>query len=158
MIKIIFVCLGNICRSPLGEAICRHKIKALGLEDKIKCDSAGTANYHVGDPPDPRSVQSAIDHGIPIDHNGQQFTKRLSTQFDYLIAMDQSNYRNMVTELGEEPDSLYLMRHFDLQNPDADVPDPYYGGSDGFENVYQILDRSVDELLKFVIERHKLNG
>ncbi len=156
MIKIIFVCLGNICRSPLGEAICAHKIKELGLTNKIQCDSAGTANYHIGEPPDPRSVQSASDHGIPIHHRGQQFTRSLSSQFDYLIAMDQSNYQNMVAELGEKPSNLFLMRHFDLQNPEADVPDPYYGGAEGFENVFQILDRSVDEMLRYIIEKHNL--
>lgn len=158
MIKIIFVCLGNICRSPLAEAICNQKIKNLGLEKKLSCDSAGTANYHVGENPDPRSVRTALDHGIPINHKGQQFTCSLANQFDYWIAMDHANLRNMIIEFGEKPQNLILMRDFDSENPKTDVPDPYYGGADGFENVYQILDRSIDSFLDFLIEKHNLNG
>jgi protein-tyrosine phosphatase len=158
MIKIIFVCLGNICRSPLAEAICDQKIKNRGLTNELTCDSAGTANYHVGENPDPRSIRTARDHGIPINHKGQQFTITLADQFDYWVAMDRSNYRNMISELGEEPDQLILMRDFDKENSGADVPDPYYGGDDGFEKVYQILDRSIDSFLDFLIEKHNLNG
>lgn len=156
MIKIIFVCLGNICRSPLAEAICRQKIKALGWDEKVSCDSAGTANYHVGDDPDHRSVRVATDHGIPISHKGQQFTSSLAKEFDYWIAMDQSNLRNMIIVFGEKPENLLLMRDFDTQEKGADVPDPYYGGQDGFENVFQILDRSIDEFLNFLKEKHGL--
>ena len=122
MIKIIFVCLGNICRSPLAEAICQKKIKALGWENKIVCDSAGTATYHIGKNPDIRSVRIAQNQGIPISHKGQHFTKHLSEDFDYWIAMDWSNYRDIVRKVGGDSDKLYLMRHFDPQEPDGDVP------------------------------------
>lgn len=156
MIKIIFVCLGNICRSPLAESICNKKIKDLGLSDKISCDSAGTANYHIGDDPDPRSIKVAANHGIPMHHKGQQFTHRLAKEFDYWIAMDQANLRKMIIELDGKPDNLFLMRNFDDQETGSDVPDPYYGDQDGFENVYQILDRSIDKLLEFLKEKHGL--
>ncbi len=156
MIKIIFVCLGNICRSPLAEAICRQKIKDLGWEEKVSCDSAGTANYHIGDDPDNRSVRVATDHGIPISHKGQQFTRGLAKEFDYWIAMDQSNLRKMIIVFGEKPENLLLMRNFDTQENGTDVPDPYYGGQDGFENVFQILDRSIDEFLSSLKEKHGL--
>ena len=156
MIKIIFVCLGNICRSPLAEAICNQKIKDLGWEDKMTCDSAGTANYHVGDDPDPRSIKVAADHGIPMSHKGQQFTHRLAKEFDYWLAMDRSNLRNMIIELDGKPENLLLMRDFDHENRGQDVPDPYYGGQDGFEDVYQILDRSIDGFLDFLKKKHDL--
>ena len=156
MINVLFVCLGNICRSPLAEAIFRHKISEHGLQDKISCDSAGTANYHVGDSPDPRTVEVAGKHSIPIYHTGRQFRRADGEAFDYMFAMDSSNYRNMVDEMGEEPPHLYLMRHFDFEDKGADVPDPYYGSGDGFELVYQILDRSLNEFMAFVKKEHGL--
>ncbi|WP_421876241.1 low molecular weight protein-tyrosine-phosphatase [Marinoscillum sp.] len=156
MIKIIFVCLGNICRSPLAEAICQHKIKKKGLEGQISCDSAGTANYHIGEEPDSRSIEVAVKHNIPIDHKGRQFHHTDGTNYQYILAMDESNYRNIIHELGYKHDGLYLMRNFDSQGRGMEVPDPYYGGKDGFEDVYQILDRSIEEFLEFVIETNHL--
>lgn len=104
----------------------------------------------MGANPDQRSVDIALSHGVPIKHKGQQFKKKHAEEFDYLIAMDDSNYQNMVTEIGSEPETLFLMRYFDLKGKGQNVPDPYYGGMNGFENVYQILDRSIDELLEFL--------
>ncbi|WP_370089455.1 low molecular weight protein-tyrosine-phosphatase [Ekhidna sp.] len=156
MIKVLFVCLGNICRSPLAEAIFKEKLKNEQLTHKISCDSAGTANYHVGENPDPRTIEIAIKHGIPVDHKGQQFKNKHKDEFDYLIAMDQSNYQNMVREMGETPSSLILMRDFDPYGKGEDVPDPWYGGMNGFENVYQILDRSLDNFLLHIRNEHNL--
>lgn len=156
MIKILFVCLGNICRSPLAEAIFNQKIKDKKLESRISCDSAGTANYHVGESPDPRTIEVANNHGIPVSHRGQQFKMKHSEEFQYLIAMDRSNYQNMVQEMGSESDTLIMMRDFDLQGKSKDVPDPYYGGMNGFEDMFQILDRSTDEFMNFLKEKHEL--
>lgn len=150
MKKILFVCLGNICRSPLAEAIFDAKVKSKGLEGTFSSDSAGTANYHIGSAPDPRSVEVAKKHGIPINHKGRQISMQDSKEFDYILAMDASNFRNIIHALGEKPEGLYLMRDFDPENKGADVPDPYYGGQNGFEDVYQMLDRSIDELIDFI--------
>ncbi len=148
--------MGNICRSPLAEAIFKQKIKQYGLETMISCDSAGTANYHVGESPDPRTIEVANNHDVPIKHFGQQFKKHHENEFDYLIAMDHSNRLNMIRELDGEHDSLFLMRDFDKNGKGEDVPDPWYGGMNGFENVFQILDRSTDEFLKFIKEKHSM--
>ncbi|MFK7951978.1 MAG: low molecular weight protein-tyrosine-phosphatase [Ekhidna sp.] len=152
MKKVLFVCLGNICRSPLAEAIFNEKIKQKGLSNQFKADSAGTANYHVGEQPDQRSIDISLSHDVPIDHKGQQFKKRLASQFDYLVAMDNSNLQNMISEIGSKPSFLFLMRDFDPDGKGLDVPDPYYGGLNGFENVYQILDRSIEELIVYLNE------
>ncbi len=156
MNKIIFVCLGNICRSPLAEAIFQHKINEKGFQSKLSCDSAGTAGYHIGEDPDSRSIEVALKHNIPIQHKGQQFHHSQGEAFDYILAMDQSNYRNIIHELGYKHEGLYLMRDFDPEGKGEEVPDPYYGGKDGFEQVYQMLDRSANELMDFLIAKYHL--
>lgn len=156
MIKVLFVCLGNICRSPLAEAIFNKKVKLAGLDDAITGDSAGTAHYHVGENPDPRSVQIATHYETPISHKGQQFKKHHKEIFDYLVAMDRSNFQNMIAEMNDQPTHLYLMRDFDPEGKGKDVPDPYYGGDSGFDNVYQILDRSLDQFLAYVRKENDL--
>lgn len=156
MIKVLFVCLGNICRSPLAEAIFNEKIKKLALEDKILSDSVGTANYHVGKDPDPRSIEVAVNHNIPISHKGRQLNLPDGKTFDYILAMDASNYRNIIHSLGYRHEGLFLMRDYDSLGVGEDVPDPYYGGKEGFENMYQMLDRSINHFIEFVKENHAL--
>lgn len=147
MKKVLFVCLGNICRSPLGEAIFNNKASELGME----ADSAGTAAYHVGEKPDHRSIAVAKRHGIPIDSRARKFVVEDFDRFDYILAMDRQNYDDMRTLTHEKTDHLFLLREFD---PEAkgklDVPDPYYGGDEGFEHVFQMVDRSIDELIKYI--------
>lgn len=156
MIKILFVCLGNICRSPLAEAIFKQKVKERGLSEKIDAESAGTSNYHIGEDPDHRTIEVCVRNGIPIIHKGRQFRHPDGKVFDYIMAMDTSNQRNIIHELADKHQGLFLMRDFDEEGKGLDVPDPYYGGTDGFDEVYSILNRSLDAFLDYLIEKHSL--
>ena len=149
MKKILFVCLGNICRSPMAEAIFNHKVKEFGLETHLIGDSAGTANYHVGENPDPRTIETLEKKSIMIRRKGQQFKREHADEFDYLIAMDQSNKQNMLRELGNINQEVLLIRDFDPSG-NGDVPDPWYGGMSGFDQVFDILDRSIDRLVDYI--------
>jgi protein-tyrosine phosphatase len=148
MLKVLFVCLGNICRSPLAEAIFKHKLKERKLEDFIFADSCGTANYHVGDTPDPRTIANALKNGVVIDHCGRQLSAQDINDFDYILAMDNSNYRNIlkIIETGNDDTKVRLMREYDPLEK-GEVPDPYYGGEKGFQEVFDILNRTIDAFL-----------
>ncbi|MEO9967548.1 MAG: low molecular weight protein-tyrosine-phosphatase [Reichenbachiella sp.] len=146
MKKILFVCLGNICRSPLGEAIFNHKASMMGLD--MVADSAGTAAYHVGEQPDHRSIEVARVHGVPINHKARKLIVEDFDRFDYILAMDGQNFQDMKSLTTGNTDHLFLLREFDQDaNGKQDVPDPYYGGYDGFENVFQMVSRSIDQLI-----------
>jgi protein-tyrosine phosphatase len=146
--KILFVCLGNICRSPLAEAIFKHKVKERGLDHQFEADSCGTANYHIGDTPDERTNRNAQKNGIRISHRGRQLSATDLETFDLIFAMDESNFRNIMRLENSEAHAkkISLMRAFDPLGS-GDVPDPYYGGERGFQEVFDILDRSLDNFL-----------
>lgn len=147
-IGVLFVCLGNICRSPLAEGIFRDKVKKAGLENQFKIDSCGTSAFHIGEQPDPRSAANAIENGVYLDHQARQFVGADFADFDYILPMDSSNYRNVMKLKPENPNgNVMLMRAFDTLGRGEDVPDPYYGGERGFQNVFDILDRSTEVLL-----------
>jgi len=150
MIKVLFVCLGNICRSPLAEGIFAKMIKEQGLQEQISCDSCGTAAYHIGSQPDSRTVANAKENGLILNHQARQFRGEDFQEFDHIMVMDRSNLGNVriFEEYQEDTSKVELMRTYDLEEPNADVPDPYYGGDKGFQEVYDILYRSCDELLK----------
>ena len=152
-IKILFVCLGNICRSPLAEAVFKHKINAKGLDKFIVADSCGTANYHVGDTPDPRTIANAKKNGVNIDHCGRQLKPADLEHFDFILAMDTSNYNNIMRlqNAAKHASKIMMMREYDPQGT-GDVPDPYYGGERHFQEVFDILDRTMDAFVKHLEE------
>lgn len=146
--KVLFVCLGNICRSPLAEGVFRHQIAEAGLADQVEVDSAGTAGYHVGDLPDHRSRQTAQAHGITLAHRGRQVKVRDFTDFDYLLAMDQDNLyqlQRMAPGPGERR-KVHLFREWDPAGS-GEIPDPYYGTRADFEEVFLLCDRAGRGLL-----------
>ena len=155
----MFVCLGNICRSPLAEAIFRRQVAGLNLDDKIVCDSAGTSNYHIGEDPDRRTVSNALENGLRLQHKGQQFSVTHFAVNNYIVAMDQSNMDDILTLAEKDNDANYVlvkMRQFDDLGQGLDVPDPYFGGPQGFQEVFEILERSCRNFLDFLIKKHNL--
>lgn len=146
--RILMVCLGNICRSPLAEGILQHKLDKTALNASV--DSAGTANFHVGQEPDPRSAESGLKHGIDISNlRGRQFGVDDFDNFDQIYVMDKSNYGNVVSLARNEDDKNKVEMLLNLNNPDSfdEVPDPYFGGEQGFENVYQMLNNACDVII-----------
>lgn len=148
--NILFVCLGNICRSPLAEGVFLHIVKESGLTERITADSCGTGSWHVGSPPHADSQRVAREFGIDISYQrGRQLKKNDIDQFDLLVAMDSQNKKDIIKVCGNSK-KIVMMRDFDPERDSIDVPDPYYGGIDGFYEVYDILDRSSKELLAFI--------
>ena len=150
MTRLLFVCLGNIIRSPLAENLFRFQAEQAGVIDKYLVDSAGTADYHVGEPPDSRMQRTAELHGVNDGGTARQIQESDFDEFDWIVAMDRQNRRDLQQIAGtlEKQAKIRLMRDFDPEPDDPDVPDPYYGGADGFENTYQIVERSVHGLLE----------
>lgn len=145
--KVLMVCLGNICRSPLAEGLLKAKVNP----DHVFVDSAGTGDYHVGDHPDPRSIAVAKKNGLDITNQlGRQFSERDFDNFDYIYVMDNSNYDNVVKLARNEQDQqkVFLILDKIFPNEDAPVPDPYTGGNQGFVNVYNMLDEATDIIAK----------
>ncbi|MEX1011046.1 MAG: low molecular weight protein-tyrosine-phosphatase [Balneolaceae bacterium] len=147
--KICFVCLGNICRSPTGEGIFQHLVRQEGLSTFFYIDSAGTAAYHVGEPANSKSRATAEENGIELHSKARRFEAADLREFDLVVAMDQSNLRDIkdLDSGGTFRDKIRLMRDFDPQSESRDVPDPYYGGIDGFQDVFFIVYRSCEVLL-----------
>lgn len=152
-VKILMVCLGNICRSPLAEGILASKLP----KDKFKIDSAGTGSWHIGKQPDQRSIATAQKNGLNIsDQRARQFRSADFDKFDYIFVMDNSNYNDVIamarTEEQKAKVDLILNALFPGEN--VDVPDPYYGSQFGFDSVYQMLDEACDNLAQKLIAQH----
>lgn len=147
--SVLFVCLGNICRSPLAEGVFRHLVEEEGLEGRFVIDSAGTGAWHVGERPDLRSMEVAANHGVALTGHARQVTRDDLQRFDRVVAMDRDNLqalRQLASGNGLDA-RLHLLREFDPDGGGDEVPDPYYGGPDGFEVVYQMVRRSCERLL-----------
>ncbi len=144
-IKILMVCLGNICRSPLAEGILQSKLP----NNKFLVDSAGTGAWHSGELPDKRSITIAKKYGIDLtNQRARQFTTADFEEFDYIYVMDESNYKNVIqlAKSDEEKQKVDLILNVDSTTKNQEVPDPYYGGDDGFEQVYQLLDKACNKI------------
>lgn len=149
--RITVVCLGNICRSPIGEVVLRAQLAESGLADRVVVDSAGTGDWHLGMGADPRTLATLDAHGYPHDHVARQITPEWMSEIDLLLAMDETNYRDLARMIGggDSPPELRMMRAFDPDlaqlpepHPDLDVPDPYYGGPEGFIEVLGMIERA----------------
>jgi protein-tyrosine phosphatase len=156
MIKVLFVCLGNICRSPMAEGIFRELTKE--ESDVFSCDSAGTAGYHIGELPDERMRSTAQKNTIHLTHRARQIAKDDFDKFDYIMAMDKSNYQNVLSLKSRVNNAsetkIMLMRSFDDEKGNLEIPDPYYGTLSDFDEVYNILYRCNKNFIKFLKDEH----
>ncbi|NEQ97174.1 MAG: low molecular weight phosphotyrosine protein phosphatase [Cyanothece sp. SIO2G6] len=153
--KLLFVCLGNICRSPSAEGIMNHLLQQRQLTDQIECDSAGTSSYHIGSSPDGRMTAAAKRQGIRLAGRSRQFVVDDFEQFDRILAMDKSNYQDILQLDCHEKfsDRVYLMCNFCRHHSDDEVPDPYYGGEAGFNYVIELLQDACEGLLEDVLRQ-----
>jgi len=157
MIKILFVCLGNICRSPTAEGVFRYKLNKAGIRDgyleNIFIDSAGTGAYHVGAKPDKRSREIASKYGVNLDDmHARKVTRQDFFDFDYILAMDRENVRNLTTICPpDQQHKIKLFMEYAEKCPGiTEVPDPYGSGADEFDRVYDIIDRGCSGFLKYL--------
>ncbi len=161
-IGVLFVCLGNICRSPLAEGIFSSLVKERKLENHFKIDSCGTAAYHLGLSPHPITRRVAEQRGIILDSKARQFQTNDFNDFDYILAMDRSNYKDLLglSSCESEKEKVILFRKFDPNLKEGgvilDVPDPFYGGDQGFEKVHEIVMQANTILLEELIQEYKL--
>lgn len=162
-VRVCFVCLGNICRSPTAEAVMSQLVDEAGLRGAIEVDSAGTGGWHVGDPPDQRAVAEAHRRGIAMTSRARKFHQRDLDGFDLVVAMDRSNQRDLheLARTADHHGKIVLLRSFDPASDEPDVPDPYYGGSGGFTEVFDLVDaacRGLLEQLKVQIDGEQIDG
>lgn len=150
----MFVCLGNICRSPLAEAVMRDIVKKNGREDSFLIDSSGTGAWHIGEPADSRMQKTASDNGIIISHLAQQFNREHLETFDYIFAMDRQNESDIrrLDVSKKHAHKIHLFRRFDSVKHSPDVPDPYYGKIAGFDSVFKIVLKNCEVIYQKMCE------
>ncbi len=153
MVRVLFVCLGNICRSPMAEAVFAHKVRVTGLEGQIEADSAGTGDWHIGHPPHRGTLTLLAKNGIEYEHKARLITPSDLDDFDYVLTMDDSNLRN-VRALGTGRAVVRPFLEYAPENEVREVPDPYLTG--GFEGVYRLVDEAAEGLLKAIREGIKV--
>lgn len=154
-VSVVFVCLGNICRSPLAEGFFQDLVERTGLSDRIEIDSAGTSNYHIGELPDRRAREAARRRGVELVSRARQLKRADLDRFDYVIVMDSENRRD-VEQLGGGKSTARIQRLLDYADAyDVhDVPDPYYGGPEGFELVCDMVEHACARLLQHIREEN----
>ena len=153
--RVLFVCMGNICRSPMAEGVFKHHVKQAGLDGSIATDSAGTHDYHIGEPPDPRAQRAASRRGYDLSAlRGRQVSRGDFGEFDYLLAMDETNLRTLERLCpSQHAHKLKLFMEFSTGPALREVPDPYYGGEQGFERVLDMVEQAAQELLDHLRQR-----
>lgn len=159
MVKLCFVCLGNICRSPTADGIMHHLVETKGFSGKILVDSAGTGGWHAGEKADPRSRKTAEANGVKLQSIARKFVAEDFRRFDYILAMDRNNRRDIldIAQSEDDENKVYLFRSFDPQSAqNAEVPDPYYGGESGFQDVFDICMRGCEGLLTHLVKEYGL--
>jgi protein-tyrosine phosphatase len=147
---VLFICMGNICRSPLAEGLFLHKINQLGVAKRFAVDSCGTGGWHVGERPDHRILDVASQHGISLPSRARQVHVDDFDHFEYLICMDQENQANVIS-MGAPLEKVRLLLEFDGASPEREVPDPYYGGPQGFDHVFLLIDAATDSMLECLL-------
>lgn len=162
MINVLFVCLGNICRSPLAEGVFKKLVEEENLENEIHVDSAGTSGYHDGEPADPRSIACGERFGVTVDSVSRQLVTDDFISFNYIVAMDETNRQNILKAAGNtiKDFNLVMMRDFDDEvaaGGSLDVPDPYWSEADGFTEVYEMVHRSGKKFLDYLKKEHNLS-
>lgn len=158
MIRVLFVCLGNICRSPAAEGVMKNLVRTHGLENKFEIQSAGTAGYHEGESADPRMSAHASRRGYKLDSLAQKFQTKFFDEFDYIITMDRSNYQNVLklaTNEGQEK-KVIPMAHLCEAHSVTEVPDPYHDGAEGFELVLDLVEDGCKALLQRIKDEKSL--
>ena len=159
-IRICFVCLGNICRSPTAEAVLRRRLDDEGLAHRVVVESAGTGDWHIGDAPDPRATAEARRRGVDLAGASAQFQESDFDRFDLILAMDRTNHADLriLAPHDDAAEKVRLLREFEASNPgELDVPDPYYGGRDGFAHTFDVVERSIAGLMDHLLESERID-
>ncbi|MCU7960500.1 MAG: low molecular weight phosphotyrosine protein phosphatase [gamma proteobacterium symbiont of Bathyaustriella thionipta] len=148
-VKVLFVCMGNICRSPTAHGVFEKVVLDAGLSEQIGTDSAGTHAYHVGEPPDTRSQATARQHGVDLSHQRARRVQASDfSEFDYVLAMDEDNYQILYSQCpAEYRQRVRLFMQYAAERTEREVPDPYYGGGNGFERVFDMVEAAASGLL-----------
>lgn len=153
-VRVLFVCMGNICRSPTGEGVFQKVVSERGLEGRVEIDSAGTIGYHSGNRADPRMRAAAAQRGYPLTSRARQIDAHDIRRFDLIVAMDRENVRDIrkLVEKGQAAKHIKLLSEFLPAGSPSDVPDPYYGGSSGFDQVIDMIEEACPRILEYVLE------